>query len=173
MRELNDDVRQVLSAIEAGRDEVLVDDMTRQVRAGLSHQRRNSADQHRFGNPLRAVPRDIADDLAAAGRMSDMDRILEGRPPRSERQDRRRRGPCRCPARARSTARARGDRGQWPGSRARRETASGCSQHRPRAASHGSKPAAPIPIGAQPEADPPHCLLPPRRARARMARRRR
>jgi NAD(P)-dependent dehydrogenase (short-subunit alcohol dehydrogenase family) len=29
-------VRQVLSAIEAGRDEVLVDDMTRQVKAGLS-----------------------------------------------------------------------------------------------------------------------------------------
>jgi hypothetical protein len=77
MRELNDDVRQVLSAVEAGRDEVRVDDMTRQVRAGLSHQRRNSADQHRFGNPLRAVPRDIADDLAAVVRMSDMDRILE------------------------------------------------------------------------------------------------
>jgi NAD(P)-dependent dehydrogenase (short-subunit alcohol dehydrogenase family) len=29
-------VRQVLSAIEAGRDEVLADDMTRQVKAGLS-----------------------------------------------------------------------------------------------------------------------------------------
>lgn len=31
-----DVVRQVLSAVEAGRDEVLVDDMTRQVKAGLS-----------------------------------------------------------------------------------------------------------------------------------------
>jgi hypothetical protein len=31
-----DVVRQVLSAIEAGRDEVLADDMTRQVKAGLS-----------------------------------------------------------------------------------------------------------------------------------------
>jgi hypothetical protein len=31
-------VRQVLSAIEAGRDEVLADDMTRQVKAGLSDQ---------------------------------------------------------------------------------------------------------------------------------------
>ena len=29
-------VRQVLSAVEAGRDEVLADDMTRQVKAGLS-----------------------------------------------------------------------------------------------------------------------------------------
>jgi hypothetical protein len=29
-------VRQVLSAVEAGRDEVLVDEMTRQVKAGLS-----------------------------------------------------------------------------------------------------------------------------------------
>ena len=31
-----DVVRQVLSAIEAGRDEVLANDMTRQVKAGLS-----------------------------------------------------------------------------------------------------------------------------------------
>ena len=31
-----DVVRQVLSAIEGGRDEVLADDMTRQVKAGLS-----------------------------------------------------------------------------------------------------------------------------------------
>jgi hypothetical protein len=31
-----DVVRQVLSAIETGRDEVLTDDMTRQVKAGLS-----------------------------------------------------------------------------------------------------------------------------------------
>ena len=31
-----DVVRQVLNALEAGRDEVLVDDMTRQVKAGLS-----------------------------------------------------------------------------------------------------------------------------------------
>jgi len=31
-----DVVRQVLSALEAGRDEVLADDMTRQVKAGLS-----------------------------------------------------------------------------------------------------------------------------------------
>jgi hypothetical protein len=31
-------VRQVLSAIEAGRDEVLADDMTRQVKAGLSNE---------------------------------------------------------------------------------------------------------------------------------------
>ena len=31
-----DVVRQVLSALEAGRDEVLTDDMTRQVKAGLS-----------------------------------------------------------------------------------------------------------------------------------------
>ena len=33
-----DGVRQVLSAVEAGRDEVLADDMTRQVKAGLSDQ---------------------------------------------------------------------------------------------------------------------------------------
>lgn len=31
-----DVVRQVLSAVEAGRDEVLADDMTRQVKTGLS-----------------------------------------------------------------------------------------------------------------------------------------
>ena len=31
-----DVVRQVLSAIETGRDEVLTDDMTRQAKAGLS-----------------------------------------------------------------------------------------------------------------------------------------
>ena len=31
-----DVVRQALSAVETGRDEVLVDDMTRQVKAGLS-----------------------------------------------------------------------------------------------------------------------------------------
>ncbi len=34
-----DVVRQVLSAIEAGRDEVLVDDMTRQVKAGRSDEK--------------------------------------------------------------------------------------------------------------------------------------
>jgi NAD(P)-dependent dehydrogenase (short-subunit alcohol dehydrogenase family) len=33
-----DAVRQVLNALEAGRDEVLVDDMTRQVKAGLSNE---------------------------------------------------------------------------------------------------------------------------------------
>ena len=33
-----DVVRQVLSAIEAGRDEVLADDLTRQVKAGLSNE---------------------------------------------------------------------------------------------------------------------------------------
>ena len=33
-----DVVRQVLSAIEAGRDEVLADDMTRQIKAGLSNE---------------------------------------------------------------------------------------------------------------------------------------
>jgi hypothetical protein len=33
-----DVVRQVLSAVEVGRDEVLADDMTRQVKAGLSDQ---------------------------------------------------------------------------------------------------------------------------------------
>lgn len=32
-------VRQVLAAIENGRDEVLADDMTRQVKAGLSAER--------------------------------------------------------------------------------------------------------------------------------------
>jgi hypothetical protein len=33
-----DVVRQVLDAIEAGRDEVLADDMTRQVKTGLSNE---------------------------------------------------------------------------------------------------------------------------------------
>ena len=33
-----DVVRQVLSAIEAGSDEVIADDMTRQVKAGLSNE---------------------------------------------------------------------------------------------------------------------------------------
>jgi hypothetical protein len=33
-----DVVRQVLSAIEAGRDEVIADDLTRQVKAGLSNE---------------------------------------------------------------------------------------------------------------------------------------
>jgi hypothetical protein len=33
-----DVVRQALSALEAGRDEVLVDDMTRQIKAGLSNE---------------------------------------------------------------------------------------------------------------------------------------
>ncbi len=33
-----DVVRQALSAIEAGREEVLADDMTRQVKAGLSNE---------------------------------------------------------------------------------------------------------------------------------------
>jgi hypothetical protein len=35
----DDVVRQVLSALEAGRDEVLADDMTRQVKAGLSDEK--------------------------------------------------------------------------------------------------------------------------------------
>lgn len=47
-----DVVRQTLSAFEAGRDEVLADDMTRQVKAGLS------AEQGVYLNfdPERAVP---------------------------------------------------------------------------------------------------------------------
>jgi short-subunit dehydrogenase len=45
-------VRQVLSAIEAGRDEVLADDMTRQLKAGLS----NEVGIYLNFDPERAVP---------------------------------------------------------------------------------------------------------------------
>jgi hypothetical protein len=41
---------------------------------------RNGADQHRLGDTLGAVPADIARDLAAAGRVADVDRILDVEP---------------------------------------------------------------------------------------------
>jgi NAD(P)-dependent dehydrogenase (short-subunit alcohol dehydrogenase family) len=47
-----DVVRQALSAVEAGRDEVLADDMTRQVKAGLS----DREGIYLNFDPLHAVP---------------------------------------------------------------------------------------------------------------------
>ena len=44
---------------------------------GLQHQRRDRADQHRLRHPRRAVPADVAGDLAATGGMADMDRVLQ------------------------------------------------------------------------------------------------
>ena len=44
---------------------------------GLQHQRRYGADQHGLCDALGAVPADIAGDFAAAGRMPDMDRVLQ------------------------------------------------------------------------------------------------
>ena len=44
---------------------------------GFQHHRRNRPDQHRLGDPAFAVARDIARDLASAGRVADMDGILE------------------------------------------------------------------------------------------------
>ena len=47
------------------------------LRVGLHEGRRNRADEDRLGDRALAVPRDIARHLAAAGRMADMDGILE------------------------------------------------------------------------------------------------
>ena len=43
----------------------------------LEHQRRHRADQDGFGDALRPVPADVASDLAASGRVPDMDRVLQ------------------------------------------------------------------------------------------------
>ena len=43
----------------------------------LHEQRRNRADEHRLFHAALAVPRDIARDFAAAGRVADVDRVLE------------------------------------------------------------------------------------------------
>ena len=45
--------------------------------ARLQHQRRHRADQHRLGDALRAVAADVARDFAAAGRVADVDRVLQ------------------------------------------------------------------------------------------------
>ena len=58
----------------------LIEDLDRQCRRigrRLEHQRRHGADQHRLGDALRSVAADVARHLAAAGRMSDVDGILE------------------------------------------------------------------------------------------------
>ena len=47
------------------------------IRRRLQHQRRHGADQHRFGDALRAVAADVTRDLAAAGRMADVDGVLQ------------------------------------------------------------------------------------------------
>ncbi|MCY1249512.1 hypothetical protein D9M72_630550 [compost metagenome] len=44
---------------------------------GLQHDRRDRADKHRLGDPAGRAARDIADDLAAAGRMTDVDGVLQ------------------------------------------------------------------------------------------------
>ena len=59
---------------------MLIEDFHRQA-AGigrrLQHQRRDCADQHSLGHALGAVAADVAGDFAAAGRVADMDRILQ------------------------------------------------------------------------------------------------
>jgi len=58
----------------------LVEHLNRRARGiglRLEHQRRHSADEHRLGHALGSVTPDVTSHLAAAGRVSDMDRILE------------------------------------------------------------------------------------------------
>jgi hypothetical protein len=58
----------------------LIEDLERSaggIGRRLQHQRRDGADQHCPGNPLSAVAADVAGDLASAGRMSDVNGILE------------------------------------------------------------------------------------------------
>ena len=43
----------------------------------LQHQRRHRADDRRLRHPALAVPPEVVHDLAAAGRMADMDGILQ------------------------------------------------------------------------------------------------
>ena len=43
----------------------------------LQHQRRDGADQHGLGHALRAVAADVAGDFAAAGRVADVDGVLQ------------------------------------------------------------------------------------------------
>jgi hypothetical protein len=62
-------------------DREAVEDFDRQaagIGVGLEHDRRHGADQHRLGDAAMrlAMAGDIAGDLAAAGRMTDMDGIL-------------------------------------------------------------------------------------------------
>ena len=43
----------------------------------LQHEGRHRADQHRLGDAFRAVAADIASDLAAAGGVANVDRVLQ------------------------------------------------------------------------------------------------
>jgi hypothetical protein len=55
-----------------------VEDIDRQaagVGVRLQHQRRRRADQHGLGDAFRAVAADVAGDLTAACRMTDVDRV--------------------------------------------------------------------------------------------------
>jgi hypothetical protein len=47
------------------------------IRCRLQHQRRNRADQHRLRDALRAVAPDVPRHFTAAGRVPDVDRVLE------------------------------------------------------------------------------------------------
>ena len=47
------------------------------VGIGLNHERRDRADEHGFGHAVLAVAGDVVDDLAPAGRVADMDSVVE------------------------------------------------------------------------------------------------
>ena len=96
----------------------------------LQHRGRHGADQHGLRDALRAVAADVAGDLAAAGRVADVDRVLQ-----VERLDERREvvgvgDPCRCRSTAGWSGRGRGGRARCSDSRARRERTSGLRTRR-------------------------------------------
>ena len=77
------------------------------------HDRRDGADHRGLGDAAAAaIPRDIADDFAAAGRMADMDGVLEIEMRDQSGAHRRRKCPCRCRCRSGSSGRGRGDHGR-------------------------------------------------------------
>ena len=54
-----------------------IDRQALRVVSCLEHQRRDGADQHGLGNALRAMPRDVANDFAAAGGVSDVNGVSQ------------------------------------------------------------------------------------------------
>ena len=78
------DVQVELRAVGAMSGAEAVEDVDRQaarIGGGLEHQRRHGVEEHGLGDASlgasRAVAADVAGDLAAAGRVADVDRVLQ------------------------------------------------------------------------------------------------
>ena len=74
------DVAVELGAVEGGAFTEAVEHLDRQaagIGVGLQHQRRHRADEHRLGHTTRSVLGDVAGDLAASGRVADVDGVAQ------------------------------------------------------------------------------------------------